>query len=311
MVVTKNIRWTILSFIFAFSALATLFFALGRNEPSYGGRRLSDWLGDLVQPSNPQMLETAADAVRHLGTNAIPVLIKMMKHEDSRLKQALLAIVRKQHFIRYRIVDAEEGRLRASMGFAALGPAARPALPALEPLLANSNSVRFAASSLAGIGPDGIRAITLAQRSTNVIVRRETAGVLGSRGLARFDTNATAEQLQKLYADSEIAIPALITACADPDEFVRTKAAIALGLLGQKPQLVIPVLVKMLAEDKSSWRVPSAAAKALARFGAEAVSAIPELQQALEHSDSRVRESAKAALQTIQATNRAQNETSR
>jgi HEAT repeat protein len=144
-----------------------------------------------------------------------------------------------------------------------------------------------------------------------VIVRRETAGVLGSRGLVRFDTNATAEQLQKLYADSEIAIPALITACADPDEFVRTKAAIALGLLGQKPQLVIPVLVKMLAEDKSSWRVPSAAATALGRFGVDAVPAIPELQQALEHSDSRVRESAKAALQSIQATNRAQNETSR
>jgi HEAT repeat protein len=187
------------------------------------------------------------------------------------------------------------------MGFVALGPAAKPATDELMRLAEETNSVRFATLALAAIGQDGVRAAVIGLRSTNVVVRREIAGVLGTRGITRFATNASPERIAALHMQAEIAVPALITACSDEDEFVRARAATALGLLGQKPELAIPVLIKSLGETNGSWRVPTAAAKALGRFGTNAIPAIRALQDALQGNDSRIRAEAETTLRFLNA----------
>jgi hypothetical protein len=170
----------------------------------------------------------------------------------------------------------------------------------LEPLIWKSNLTRSAVGAVVATGNEGLRVATTALRSTNAFVRRETAGRLGPIGIVRFRTNSTPEQLEILRSQAEIAVPPLISACGDPDELVRARAAIALGLLGQKPDLAIPILEKLLREE-SGWRVPSAAAKSLGRFGTNAAAAIPALKQGVEHKDSRVSGAAKDALQAIEA----------
>src|ERR1035438_2001665 len=55
-------------------------------EPSYNGRLLSQWLGDLLLG---QVGSTATEgAVRAMGTNAIPPLLKWIAYERSPSQQA-------------------------------------------------------------------------------------------------------------------------------------------------------------------------------------------------------------------------------
>ena len=275
-----------------------LFLIFRSQQPAYGGKNLNDWL-DRLQAKGEEDQE-AVLAVRQIGTNAIPFLVKMMRSEDSSLKRHLIGMLRMQRLVKINIVDDQERHLRAEIGFAVLGPIAGSAVPELEPLIWKSSITRSAVGALVSTGNEGLRVATTALRSTNAFVRRETTGRLGAIGIVRFSTNCTPEQLQILRSQAEIAVPPLIAVCADPDELVRARAAIALGLLGQKPDQAIPVLEKLLREE-SGWRVPAAAAKSLGRFGTNAVTAIPALKQAVEHKDSRVSGSARDALQAIDA----------
>ena len=280
-----------------FAAGGMLVLGLRSHQPSYHGKNLREWLARLEL--NGDTDRQAMEAVQHIGTNALPMLVKMMRSEDSAVKRKLLLVLRQQHLVKIRIMDDTEQHLLGMVGFSALGSIGQPALPALEPLVWKSNTTRFATYALAALGDEGLRAATAGLRSTNVTVRRETAGALGGLGVIRFLTNSTPHQLDRLRSQAEIAIPALIATCDDPDEIVRARAAIALGLLGHKPDVVVPVLVKLL-RDQNGWRVPSAAAKSLGRFGTNAASAIPALKEALNNTDRRVSQAADGALAAVQ-----------
>src|SRR5213594_785226 len=70
-------------------------------EPRFGGKRLSVWLKDwyrLPPPGSGSMAyqefatkrRDAEAAVRHLGTNAVPILTLMLRWRDSPLKIRLM-----------------------------------------------------------------------------------------------------------------------------------------------------------------------------------------------------------------------------
>src|SRR5262245_29543566 len=71
-------------------------------QPSYNGKPLSYWLsryenrilGKGALNSNEQ--QEADKAVREIGTNAIPYLLKLAGRKDSALKQRMLSICRRQ-----------------------------------------------------------------------------------------------------------------------------------------------------------------------------------------------------------------------
>ena len=70
------------------------FLALREREPRYQGRALSEWLAELrvTSPSSESIAaaENAEKAVRAIGKEAIPFLMKMFRAEDSTLEQQLL-----------------------------------------------------------------------------------------------------------------------------------------------------------------------------------------------------------------------------
>src|SRR5262245_11583533 len=62
-----------MSVLVAISAVA---FLSGEREPEYNGKKLSEWLA--LQRERP---DDVTDAVRAIGTNALPVLVKWVEYQ--------------------------------------------------------------------------------------------------------------------------------------------------------------------------------------------------------------------------------------
>src|SRR5262245_43366708 len=69
------------------AAVLVVVFWPEESEPEHKGKRLSEWLGTydsyFTSTRFPTMseMEEAADAVRHLGTNSLPVLLRWISIE--------------------------------------------------------------------------------------------------------------------------------------------------------------------------------------------------------------------------------------
>ena len=164
--------------LFAFSCLGLVAWqGLYNAGPSYRGRRLSSWLEDLDLDS-PRSPVAATRAIRAIGTNALPVLFKMMRASDPFWKRGLLWLDARQSFLRLRISTALLTRGRAVQGYNALGPAARDAVSPLIHLLESEPNVEIrsdVAAALGAIGPEARAAIpmlSLAAQSGNIQLRR-------------------------------------------------------------------------------------------------------------------------------------------
>ena len=113
-----------------------LYFINRDKEPSYQGKRLSEWLA-LEGPRGARRLKAgdgpATAAVMHIGTNALPVLLRWIEYERPVWKLKMMELGRKlPGRFRYRIIDLIDGRPamnreRAIYGFQILGPEARAA----------------------------------------------------------------------------------------------------------------------------------------------------------------------------------------
>ncbi len=268
-------------------------------EPSWHDRSLSSWLKDFdtVRPAASQA--AADDALRHIGANALPALLSILRSHDSRLYRALLDVVHDQPFIELHLTSAPERHWRAVRAFQALGPIAKPALPSLVRMLDDPRTTDNAAFAIAGLRPEGVVALTAALTNQHTWVRRRAAATLGLAGLGRFDTHSPPASLSELRADAKISVPALLNSLRDQDVYVRARAAIALGLIGQEAETVVPALIDCLADSDASGRVRSAAAKALGRFGEHAAAAVPALMQAARSPNPNLSEEAAAALHQI------------
>ena len=116
--ITMSKRYRILTAILLGGALGGFtWFVLGPQEPVYESKPLSVWLegyDDGVWGS-PQR-KKADEAVRHLGTNALPTLLRLLQAEDSVLKIRLIRLAQKQHLIKVRYVPADARRREAMSG---------------------------------------------------------------------------------------------------------------------------------------------------------------------------------------------------
>ncbi len=139
-------------------ALLAVFFVLSwpidkilkHREPSYQGRALSNWLNQLSESRIPltapnaerrKLAENEArNAVRNIGTNAFPILMKMVTVEDSALKVRINQLTRKQSLIKFHLKTANDYHTMALAGFDALRDIATPMVPALARLLNDNNN---------------------------------------------------------------------------------------------------------------------------------------------------------------------------
>ncbi len=123
--------------------------ALGRRpaEPSYQGKRLSEWL-DERKPPGIILTDASIRAVREMRTNALPFLMSMLRSSDSQLKLRLAMRVQNVRIVRGLIPLNGERHNAAIRGFRALGLEAKPVFPEIVELILSSDDNSSAINAL-------------------------------------------------------------------------------------------------------------------------------------------------------------------
>jgi hypothetical protein len=111
------------------------------HEPVYEGKPLSYWLeltavtnrmpGGVMQIVGYKTRGRAEEAVRHIGTNAFPALLQLLRVKDSAFKVKLMELAQRQHFIKVNYVPANVRVTMGGLGFHYLGSKAEDAVPAM------------------------------------------------------------------------------------------------------------------------------------------------------------------------------------
>ncbi len=215
----------------------------------YQGKPLSFWLGGYYNPygymsgTNTVPVPTRSEAeaaTRHIGTNALPVLLRMFRERDSSLKDKLCALAMRQKFIKFHFHTSREDIYVAMMGLHALGPQASNAVPqlvAIYELHPNSLSQQIVPAILGDIGPPAKAAIPLLIRSatdTNDNVRMNSVYALG-----------------QIHAEPELVVPVLMKCLIDSSSDIRASAARSLGTFGKGAQQAVPALLRLLKDEQA------------------------------------------------------------
>ena len=263
---------------------------LARNrEPSFQGRSLTQWLTicQMRWPDGvkPNQIEQAEQAVRHIGTNALPHYLKCIAYEPAPWQKSLSRLIdrlpdplRGNHLaasLTYSGTSLEHASL-ASLGFELLGPQAVPAIPELTSLLHSTNSLgvrRQAAFALASIGKEGLPPLLEALANTNYPRRSTVAMAICS--------------MHELGTNASPAVPVLIRCTRDTDSALAAMSIQALGRLHIDPEAVVPALTNAFRSADPEVRFRAVRSFVL-WFGAEAYRAAPALRTMLADPDYRI-----------------------
>ena len=223
-----------------------LLWAGGSNEPVYQGKALSVWLvehfpGAYGPPfSRPQGPDKAEEAVRSLGTNALPTLVRMLRAKDPpSLVLNILKLASEQNWLKtnYRYLSARLRHDAADYGFQILGTNAAPAVPELIKICGDSRdpaSQDYAARALGRVGPPAEQAIP-------VLLRQFTH----TNGEVRF---FAVTAVYHIGGDPDVVVPAFRAALKDSRPEVRFNAVAALRDLGPRASSAIPDLFELLRD---------------------------------------------------------------
>ncbi len=243
--------------------------AAGGEEPSYHGHSFSEWAGQLdphlaYEVHHPP---PAVVAIRHVGTNALPILLKWISEKDPNGTSCLLP----------------SNGTRAVMALSILGDAACPAVPELTKLamtLPDRERYHRCIQALAYIGPKSLPSFI-------TILTKGRPGACFS----------AIEWLPVFHSNAVVALPAVIKCLAGKNDEVGWKAADELSRLDVPSAILVPALTNAL---------PSASAPARARIlrclfwlDPPARAAGPAIRAALIDPRRQVREEATIALQKI------------
>lgn len=240
------------------------------------------------------MGQQATIAVRSIGTNALPSLLRWLRfqpsstrHRISELVQKLPAPISQNRFVA-SLMDAPASRFQLTVGaFDILRAQANPAIPALNRLMNDTNNPyasQQAAYCLAFIGADAMSPLMIALADSAFPYRSEMAYCLSILRQTA-GTNITPAVL-------------LLAQCAtNKDEYLSKAAVEALGLIALSPDISLPPILHAFQSPNPMVRM--AAARSVARFGAQGRAAIPALLRACNDSDVFVRYAATNSLHAI------------
>jgi hypothetical protein len=150
-----------LLFVLVLSAIVVAGWWLSHSrEPRYAGQNLSSYLVelDLGVPGRPDRSADAARAVRAMGTNCFPSLLKMLGTQEPIWQRAAMAFNARQSWLRLPVTPADLTRARAIEGYAVLANQASPSVPALIELLQSSAPPQVRASVATALGRIGFTA---------------------------------------------------------------------------------------------------------------------------------------------------------
>jgi hypothetical protein len=137
-------RWRL--FIIIFGSLAAVILVLlvwpREREPQYNGVTLGNWLARYGGTNQADSV-VAVDAIRHIGTNALPFLIRWIQYEpgwkDSLGRKILgWPVIGNRRDVQKLIWNMTKYRANNAVdGFKILGSQANPALPELQRMADN------------------------------------------------------------------------------------------------------------------------------------------------------------------------------
>jgi HEAT repeat protein len=205
------------------------------------------WL-DQLYSQNPGEASAAAEYVKKLGAQALPVIHQTLQDPTAtseRVKAVLKAC-------------------------ALLGVAAAPAIDEVAESLPDPALTSEAAAALSFMGRGAFKPLREAVTSDDPVVRRESLRSIG-------------KLKERAPLDGRAVLPLLVKGMEDPDPGVRAVAATYLGIVHEEPGDAVRVLMTGLEDQEVNVRRTSAAA--LAAFGADAEPAIPALRKAASDPD--------------------------
>ena len=206
---------------------------LSQREPVYQGESLTEWL----QPQDSDSKEAQAqEAVRRIGTNAIPVLLKMMKAQDSQFLAFVSRLTRGRFPPRHE--SAWEKRQTALRGFEILGKQAKSSVHGLTRIIDNDRYNVHALAALRQVNPS-------AAEITPALLRWATSSSSNLRSDAVL-------MLSEFKCESSRAVPVLVKALQDPELSVRIHALVALERYGPLAKEALPVLLEYQKNDTTS-----------------------------------------------------------
>lgn len=214
----------------------------GPREPVFEGRPLTSWLDHHLASSSASPpygspgWNKADEAIRHIGTNAIPKLLEMIRAKDRPpLVLKLMDRVRRYGFpvmnYRYAMIRHEE----AEYAFGMLGTNAVSAVPELIRIYQqniSASSQMCAALALGHIGPG-------AQPALPALIQRFTHTNSDTRFYA-------VSAVMSIGGEPAVVVPALTSALKDPNVNVRWNALSGLSRFGGRARPAIPEILKML-----------------------------------------------------------------
>ena len=277
------------------------------NEPDYHGKPLSYWVVQLcsMHPSSHDSRVEAEEAVRQIGTNAIPYLLKWICYEppSSRPIPELMESLINQmprparNHVPDSVSDWIEGNWTmakaygAPEAFALLGRPAEVAIPDLEKLMydhSKTNTCIVAIYCLAALGTNAIPEIITRLADPSDQLRRSSI-----EAVAFFPA---------LRTNAQPLVPHLVRCLDDREKYVRSLAAYTLGKIAEADQsqatLVVPALVKCL-DPSCPENLRCSAVNALAYYGPAARTALAALHPLLDASNLALRQRTTNALLAI------------
>jgi HEAT repeat protein len=269
---------------------------LSEREPVYHGKALSVWLDGIA--SKDSISPETETALRAMGTDALPALLKMVRLRDGPVRKAL-ELSSKLKWSPIRIRSADEIHGKAYCAFMVLGPAAKPAVRKLAKLLDDDDlEVRcVAAACLGNLGP-------ASQGAVPALAAYLSHG-LKTKPASRWDSHGryfAAYALCQIGPAARPAIPqltALTTLTNDSDWQARACAQAALIRIRGDSLLPLAEALKDTS-DSARWCCERGG-NALLYLGTNAEPLIPVLLGALQQTNTDIQERAIEVLGKVHA----------
>lgn len=249
------------------------------NEPAFEGRSLSSWLRQLnnPEPGTGARMEAVA-ALRSMGTNVIPVLLRGLDESDETRLARLQRYAQEHWGLRYQLpthlAQTSAGQLQVAL--VAMDPPTQDAV--VRALLAEYVR-RWVDTSESGDFEMPLRRIRACFAGLNEAFLPVLREALTN---AEPEVRMTAASLVLQPGVPADFLPLLIERASDSDARVRYYALVSLLRFPEHGASVIPVLTAALHDQEQMVRV--AALQCLAQCGTEAASAIPDVKALVEEN---------------------------
>jgi hypothetical protein len=214
-------------------------------EPIYQGKSVSKWLEGYSFQPNPsiplrerQEWQQADRAVRHLGTNAIPTLLRVLRATDAPWKLMLVRLAAKHDIIIPSISWAGEQNVCGAMAFASLRETASNSVPSLVQIYKENRS------------RESRNAVVIALGNIGPAAQRAVPCLLDAAANSDFSLRCNAlNALGEIHAQPELVVPVLVAALRNSDES-RTAAEAALGDFEEDAKAAVSSLLELLKDEQ-------------------------------------------------------------